>query len=123
MNELSLTLVPKDLFYVERALVQRQATEIGNLQQRLQERTTERDYHLRMADKLAERVRELEAQVEQLKAVIVADTHVLLSKRPVAFRVKDFADGWILFDDEETANITAEKMGALMQGLYARDGK
>lgn len=34
---------------------------IRELEQRLQERTTERDYHTRMADKLAERIRELEA--------------------------------------------------------------
>ena len=62
----------------------------------------------------------LKAEIDRLKAIIVSDTHVLLTKRPVAFRVKDYADGWILFDDEETANLTAEKMGAHMQGLYAR---
>jgi len=97
--------------------------EIRLLTQRLEERTTERDYHLRMADKLAERVRELEGPVDQLKAVVVADTHHLLSKRPVAFRVKDFADGWMIYQDEAEANHEAERTGALMQGLYARDGK
>lgn len=46
-----------------------------------------------------------------------------LRKRPVAFRVKDFADGWILFHSEEAANHESEAMGgALMQGLYVRNG-
>lgn len=44
-------------------------------------------------------------------------------KRPVAFRVKDHADGWLLCHDEEVANHEAEEMGgALVQGLYVRDG-
>ena len=34
---------------------------IQELEQRLKERTTERDYHMRVADQLAARVRELEA--------------------------------------------------------------
>ena len=45
-----------------------------------------------------------------------------LKKRPVAFRVKDFADGWVIFQSEEVANFEAEKTGAVMQGLYVRDG-
>lgn len=45
-----------------------------------------------------------------------------MSKRPVAFRVKDYADGWILFQDEEAAYSLAEETDALMQGLYVRDG-
>jgi hypothetical protein len=45
-----------------------------------------------------------------------------LAKRPVAWRVRAFADGWILFDDEAAANRHAEDTGALMQGLYVRDG-
>lgn len=45
-----------------------------------------------------------------------------LEKRPVAFRVKDFADGWILFHDEEKALAEADETGAVMQGLYVRDG-
>jgi hypothetical protein len=44
-----------------------------------------------------------------------------LAKRPVAWRVKAFADGWILFDDEAAANRHAEDTGALMQGLYVRE--
>lgn len=46
-----------------------------------------------------------------------------MGKRPVAFRVKDFADGWILFTSEKHANHESEAMGgALLQGLYTRDG-
>lgn len=45
-----------------------------------------------------------------------------LQKRPVAFRVKDYGDGWIIFQDEKQAYLYAEKTGALMQGLYVRDG-
>lgn len=45
-----------------------------------------------------------------------------LAKRPVAWRVKDYADSWIIFQDEKAARDEAEKTGALMQGLYVRDG-
>lgn len=45
-----------------------------------------------------------------------------LAKRPVAWRVKDAADGWIVFQDEAAAHQQAEGTGALMQGLYVRDG-
>jgi len=45
-----------------------------------------------------------------------------LDKRPVAFRVKDFADGWIIYTDEAKAYAEAEATGALMQGLYVRSG-
>lgn len=45
-----------------------------------------------------------------------------LAKRPVAFRVKDFADGWIVFQNEADASQEAERTGAMMQGLYARTG-
>lgn len=47
---------------------------------------------------------------------------MVLAKRPVAWRVKDFADGWIVFQDEEAANREVEQTGAVMQGLYVRDG-
>lgn len=46
-----------------------------------------------------------------------------LSTRPVAWRVKDLADGWIIFQDEAKAYHEAERTGALMQGLYVRDGQ
>jgi hypothetical protein len=45
-----------------------------------------------------------------------------LQKRPVAWRVKDFADGWVIFQDEQRAYHEAEHTGAVMQGLYVRDG-
>lgn len=45
-----------------------------------------------------------------------------LAKRPVAWRVKDYADGWIIFQNEAAAYKEAEATGALMQGLYVRDG-
>lgn len=44
-----------------------------------------------------------------------------LPKRPVAWRVKDYGDGWILCQDEKVADCEA-KDGALVQGLYVRDG-
>lgn len=45
-----------------------------------------------------------------------------LVKRPVAWRVKDFADGWIIFQDEAAAYKLHEETGCAMQGLYVRDG-
>lgn len=39
---------------------------------------------------------------------------------PVAWRVKDFADGWILFHDELGARLEAEGAGNLVQPLYTR---
>lgn len=45
-----------------------------------------------------------------------------LKKRPVAWRVRDCADGWIVYDDERKAYDDAEQRGAQMQGLYCRDG-
>lgn len=62
-------------------------------------------------------------EIERLRAIIVSDTHVLLSKRPVAFRVKALGPGWVLVEDEGEANKMAEPHGALVQGLYARDDK
>ena len=49
----------------------------------------------------------------------------ILEKRPVAWRVRDCADGWIIYQGpggEEAAYKEAESRGALMQGLYVRDG-
>ncbi len=66
------------------------------------------------------------AEIERLRSVITRDTHVLLSKRPVAWRVKSakgrYGD-WMLFDDEERANKFAQAHDFEIQGLYARDGK
>ena len=67
---------------------------------------------------------ELLAEIERLKAIIVSDTHVLLSRRPVAWRVKDeFSDAWIIYQNEEAAYQEHKESGLPMQGLYARDGK
>jgi aromatic ring-opening dioxygenase catalytic subunit (LigB family) len=63
----------------------------------------------------------LRAEIERLKAIITADTHVFLSRRPVAWRVQDHPGCWMLFQDEEKARMIGH--GRLMQGLYARDGK
>ena len=60
-------------------------------------------------------------EIERLRAIIVSDTHVLLSKRPVAWRVMDHPDCWMLFQDEAEAYAIAGDR--LMQGLYTRDGK
>lgn len=45
-----------------------------------------------------------------------------LTKRPVAFRVSDFAGGWVLTDNEYWAQVVHDKTGASIQGLYTRDG-
>ena len=63
-------------------------------------------------------------EIERLRTTIVADTHILLSRRPVAWRVSYGAGGWLLFDDEQKAVDASERLGGtLMHGLYARDGK
>lgn len=45
-----------------------------------------------------------------------------LKKRPVAWRCRDFGDGWIIYQDEAEAFAYHEKTNCLMQGLYVRDG-
>lgn len=59
---------------------------------------------------------------DALKAYQLHIDSLPLAKRPVAFRVKDYADGWIIFQDERAAYDQVEKTGAAMQGLYVRDG-
>ena len=62
---------------------------------------------------------ELLAEIERLKAIIVSDTHVLLSRRPVAWRVSYGAGGWLLFDDEQKAVDASERLGgSLMHGFF-----
>src|SRR5665213_315815 len=39
--------------------------------------------------------------------------------QPVAFRVKDFADGWILCHSRDFADSMAHDYGSLVQPLYA----
>lgn len=42
-----------------------------------------------------------------------------LNNKPVAWRVKDYADGWILFENEKVAIKNAEYLGsALIEPLY-----
>jgi hypothetical protein len=60
-------------------------------------------------------------EIERLRAIIAGDTHILLSRRPVAWRVQDHPGCWMLFQDEEKARMIGH--GRLMQGLYARDEK
>lgn len=43
--------------------------------------------------------------------------------KPVGWFVKDFADGFIFFDDEEKARHEAEVTGALLLVAYADDKK
>lgn len=40
--------------------------------------------------------------------------------KPIAWRCRDYADGWIYFDDENRARRYRETTGALMEPLYAR---
>lgn len=81
-----------------------QADRIAELEAELARRTTERDYHLRMADLLADKV---SANKEQ-------------PKRPVAFRVrrKRTSDDFELFADEEGAQAAASDRGVDYEGLY-----
>lgn len=45
-----------------------------------------------------------------------------LAKRPVAWRVKESADRWAVYQDEATAVADSDLDGAEMQGLYIRNG-
>ena len=65
---------------------------------------------------------ESDARAALEAAEAVREREDKLDKRPVAFRVKDFADGWIIYTDEAKAYAEAEATGALMQGLYVRSG-
>lgn len=44
------------------------------------------------------------------------------TRRPVAWRCKDYADGWVVFQDEEAAFKYHVETDCLMQGMYVRDG-
>ena len=39
-------------------------------------------------------------------------------KHPIAWRVRDCADGWIIYQDEDAAKDDARQRGALIQPLY-----
>lgn len=55
-------------------------------------------------------------------STIRADTVEACANRPVAWRCKDYADGWIIFQNEEAAYKYHELTDCVMQGLYVRDG-
>lgn len=84
---------------------------VERLQERLRHNFSS-DPHRQMADAIAE--------IEALRSQRIG--HFDLAKRPVAWRVKDFGDGWIIYQDEAGAYADAEHNGAVMQGLYVRDG-
>lgn len=63
-----------------------------------------------------------ESHLRDKGMVVVPRGDPPLAKRPVMWRVKDYADGWVVFHNENAANAEAERTGALMQGLYVRDG-
>jgi hypothetical protein len=68
---------------------------------------------------------DLEKRIEQSLSVsntALAAAQANLLKRPVAWRVKDYGDGWIVFQDEREAYAMHEETGAKMQGLYVRSG-
>jgi len=41
--------------------------------------------------------------------------------QPVAWRVKDYADGWSLCQPETAAKLLADRTGALIEPLYSAD--
>jgi len=43
----------------------------------------------------------------------------MTAEQPVVWRVKDFADGWIYYEDKAHAEAEARHAGALIQPLYA----
>ncbi len=55
-----------------------------------------------------------------LDAARATDDAALVTPEPVAWRVKDFADGWILYHSEAQARREAEEVGSLVQPLFAR---
>jgi hypothetical protein len=55
----------------------------------------------------------------QRAQIVTPVENVTLQKRPVAFRIKN-GSGWIIMQDEEAAQIEAERYGADYEGLYAR---
>lgn len=57
-----------------------------------------------------------------MKTMTIGGNVPKLEKRPVAFRVEDPDDGWILFKSEDDANRYADARELTIQGLYVRDG-
>lgn len=48
----------------------------------------------------------------------IRKTHAVLEAKPSAWRVKDYADGWIFFKTEQGARFVASQTDALIQPLY-----
>jgi hypothetical protein len=59
--------------------------------------------------------------VSQRAQMVTPVENVALRKRPVAFRFPDFADRWVILQDEEAAQIEADRRGVNYEGLYVRD--
>jgi hypothetical protein len=60
-----------------------------------------------------------QTRASQRAQMVTPVENVTLHKRPVAFRVPN-GDGWTLLQDEEAAQLEAEKRGVDYEGLYAR---
>jgi hypothetical protein len=60
------------------------------------------------------------AAKKQEEAIRQALKDYQLKQVPVAWRVKDFADGWILFNDEKKAQRESLATGALLEPLYSQ---
>lgn len=56
----------------------------------------------------------------QCDALLIAKNLEATKKEAVAWRVKDYADGWILYHDERMARHQAEETGALIQPLVPK---
>ena len=48
------------------------------------------------------------------------EAEINTTKKPVAWRCKDYADGWIIYHREEEAQRYEEDTGCLMQPLYVK---
>lgn len=58
-------------------------------------------------------------EIDRLRSILVSDTHTILTKRPVAFRLR-YGNGWMILEDEAGARMLAESNGVEYQGLYVR---
>lgn len=59
--------------------------------------------------------------IVQRAARRIADAQTIieaLRRKPAAWRVKDFGDGWIYFPDESSAAACRAETGALLQPLF-----
>lgn len=54
---------------------------------------------------------------------LIQRAEALAEEKPVAFRVKDFADGWMLFKDEADAADMAFDYGSLVEPLFSSSSR